>query len=94
MLLQLNDFTCVKFHHMVTYYIHFQGNLDVASTYASKNCIQLKGPEIMTELIHLLRLLNLCMLFSKKSFPVFLESAGYALEDVLLQEPKAGVRKY
>ncbi|XP_008795800.2 uncharacterized protein LOC103711439 [Phoenix dactylifera] len=77
----------------IKYLMRRQGNLHVASTYAGGNCVQLKGPEIMAELIHLLRLLNLCILFSKKSFPVFLESASYALEDVLLQEPKAGLLK-
>lgn len=77
----------------IKYLMRRQGNLHVASIYAGSNCVQLKGPEIMAELIHLQRLLNLCMLFSKKSFPVFLESAGYTLEDVLLQEPKAGLLK-
>lgn len=43
------------------------------------------------ELMELLRFLTLCMLFSKKPFPVFLETAGYTHEDVLLQKPKAGV---
>lgn len=48
----------------------------------------------MAELIYLLKLLNLCFLFSKKPFLVFLETAGYSQEDVLIHEPKAGVRKY
>ena len=71
-----------------------QGNLHVARVYAGSDCIQLKGPGIMLELIHLLRLLNLCLLFSKKPFYMFLETAGYSQADVLLQEAKAGVRKY
>ncbi|KAF9622708.1 hypothetical protein IFM89_032888 [Coptis chinensis] len=71
----------------------FQGNLQVASIYAGNNCVQLKGPEIRAELTYLLHLLSLCMLFSKKPFPVFLELAGYSQEDVLLQEPKAGLLK-
>lgn len=33
------------------------------------------------------------MLFSKKPFPVFLESAGFSGVDVLLQKPKAGLLK-
>ena len=33
------------------------------------------------------------MLFSKKPFPVFLESAGFSEKNVLLQKPKAGVSK-
>ena len=61
--------------------------------YASDDCIQLKGPEIVSELKHFLRLLTMCMLFSKKPFPVFLESSGYTEADVLLQKPKAGVSK-
>ncbi|KAF2313868.1 hypothetical protein GH714_018425 [Hevea brasiliensis] len=43
------------------------------------------------ELNNMLRLLTLCMFFSTKPFPVFLESAGYCLDDVLLQKPKAGI---
>lgn len=68
-----------------------QGNVQVASVYAGENSIQLKGPEIVAELKYYLHLLTLCILFSKKPFPVFLESAGYSEEDVLLQKPKAGV---
>jgi hypothetical protein len=68
-----------------------QGNLQVASVYAGNDCIQLKGPEVVVELNIFLRLLTLCMLFSKKKFPVFLESAGYSEEDVLLHKPKAEV---
>lgn len=48
----------------------------------------------MSELIDLSRLLTFCMYFSKKPFPVFLESAGFSKEDVLIQEPKAGVSFY
>lgn len=68
-----------------------QGNLQVASVYAGCNSVQLKGPEIIAELYYYLRLLTLCILFSKKSFPIFLETAGYTQADVLLQKPKAGV---
>ncbi|KAG1326262.1 putative lipoprotein lipase [Cocos nucifera] len=75
----------------INYLMRQQGNLQVASVYAGNNCTELKGREVMVELIHLLRLLNLCMWFSKNPFPVFLEYAGYSQEDVLLQEPKAGV---
>ena len=70
-----------------------QGNVQVASVYAGENSIELKGPGIVEELKQYLKLLTLCMLFSKKPFPVFLESAGYSEADVLLQKPKAGVRK-
>lgn len=68
-----------------------QGNLQVAGVYAGENCVQLKGPEIVHQLYYYLRLLTLCMLFSKKPFPVFLSSAGFSEAHVLLQKPKAGV---
>lgn len=71
--------------------VNLQGNLQVASVYAGSDCVQLKGDEIIVELYELLRLLTLCMLFSKKPFPVFLDSAGLTLDDVLLQKPKAAV---
>ncbi|XP_047337074.1 uncharacterized protein LOC124940593 isoform X2 [Impatiens glandulifera] len=48
---------------------------------------------MVAELNCYLRFLTLCMLFSKKSFSVFLESAGYTDADVLLQKPKAGLLK-
>lgn len=63
----------------------------MASVYAGNNCVELKGQEIKKELSNLLRFLTLCMLFSKKPFPVFLETAGYSQEDVLLHKPKAEV---
>ncbi|KAL3812977.1 hypothetical protein ACJIZ3_014245 [Penstemon smallii] len=77
----------------INYLIRRQGNLQVASVYAGENSLQLKGPEIIVQLYYYLRLLTLCMLFSKKPFPVFLESAGYSEAHVLLQKPKAGLLK-
>ncbi|KAI3828676.1 hypothetical protein L1987_02784 [Smallanthus sonchifolius] len=77
----------------ISYLLRRQGNVQVASVYAGENSIQLKGPEVIAELKHYLRLLTLCILFSKKPFPVFLESAGYSEADVLLQKPKAGILK-
>ncbi|KAF5815739.1 putative fungal lipase-like domain, mono-/di-acylglycerol lipase, alpha/Beta hydrolase [Helianthus annuus] len=77
----------------INYLMRRQGNVQVASVYAGENSIQLKGPEIVAELKHYLQLLTLCILFSKKPFPVFLESAGYTEADVLLQKPKAGILK-
>ncbi|KAD4178517.1 hypothetical protein R6Q59_022114 [Mikania micrantha] len=77
----------------INYLLRRQGNVQVASVYAGENSVQLKGPEIIAELKHYLQLLTLCILFSKKPFPVFLESAGYLEEDVLLQKPKAGILK-
>lgn len=67
--------------------------MHVASIYAGSDCVELKSPDLMANLIYLLKLLNLCYLFSKRPFPVFLECAGYSPEYVLLEEPKAGVRK-
>ncbi|OAY77313.1 Sn1-specific diacylglycerol lipase alpha [Ananas comosus] len=77
----------------IKYLMRRQGNVHVASVYAGNNCVQLRGPDIMAELIYLLKLLNLCFLFSKKPFLVFLETAGYSQEDVLIHEPKAGLLK-
>lgn len=77
----------------INYLMRKQGNLQVASVYAGSDSVQLKGPEIIAELNNLLRFLTICMLFSKKPFLVFLESAGYSQEDVLLQKPKAGLLK-
>lgn len=75
----------------INYLMRRQGNFSSASVYAGSNCVELKGGEIIIELTELLRFLTLCMLFSKKPFPVFLETAGYSHEDVLLQKPKAGI---
>ncbi|KAJ4802096.1 Lipase [Rhynchospora pubera] len=77
----------------INYLIRRQGNLHAATVYAATNCKQLHGPAIMLQLIHLRRLIDLCYLFSKNPFPLFLQLAGYAKEDALLQEPKAGLLK-
>jgi hypothetical protein len=68
-----------------------QGNLHVGSVFGGKDSLLLKGPDITAELRYLLHLLTLCWHFSKKPFPLFLEETGYSKENVLLQEPKAGV---
>lgn len=73
------------------YCVIWQGNLQVASVYAGENAVQLKGADIIGQLYYYLRLLTLCMFFSKKPFPVFLEMAGFSEANVLLQKPKAGV---
>ncbi|XP_044484530.1 uncharacterized protein LOC123210319 [Mangifera indica] len=70
-----------------------QGNLHVGSVFGGKDSIQLEGPEITAELRYLLNLLTLCWHFSKKPFPLFLEETGYTEENILLQEPKAGILK-
>ncbi|XP_020241711.1 uncharacterized protein LOC109820062 isoform X2 [Asparagus officinalis] len=75
----------------IKYLMRRQGNQQIACEFAANDCVQLKGPEIMSELIDLLRLLTFCRLFSKQPFLVFLDSAGFSKEDVLIQEPKAGL---
>ncbi|RRT57458.1 hypothetical protein BHE74_00041343, partial [Ensete ventricosum] len=70
-----------------------QGNLHVAKTYAGNGSIQLRGAQVIAELKDLLNLLTLCWHFSKKPFPLFLEATGYSQDDVVLQEPKAGILK-
>ncbi|KAJ6725505.1 LIPASE CLASS 3 PROTEIN-LIKE [Salix purpurea] len=77
----------------INYLLRRQGHLQVASVYAGSNSVLLKGPVIIAELYDLLRLLTLCMYFSKKPFPVFLELAGFSQEDVVIQKPKAGLLK-
>ncbi|KAL1334870.1 hypothetical protein HN51_063819 [Arachis hypogaea] len=77
----------------INYFMRKQGNVVVASVYGGSGCVELKGREIVGELRELLRLLTMCMLFSKKPFPVFLDSAGFSPEHVLLQKPKAGLLK-
>ncbi|KAL3577498.1 hypothetical protein D5086_019002 [Populus alba] len=77
----------------INYLLRRQGNFHVASVYAGGNSVQLKGPDIIAEMYDLLRLLTLCMYFSKKPFPIFLELAGFSQEDVLIQKPKAGLLK-
>lgn len=63
----------------------------MAKTYAGNGSIQLRGVQVIDELKYLLNLLTLCWHFSKKPFPLFLEATGYSQDDVILQEPKAGV---
>ncbi|XP_010917459.1 uncharacterized protein [Elaeis guineensis] len=77
----------------ISFLLKRQGSLHVASIYAGKESIQLQGTSIIAELKYLLNLLTLCWHFSKKPFPIFLEATGYSQEDVLFQEPKAGILK-
>lgn len=77
----------------IKYFIQRQGNLQVASVYAGEDSVQLKGAETIDQLYFYLRLLTMCMFFSKKPFPVFLESAGLTEAHVLLQKPKAALLK-
>ncbi|KAL9691881.1 hypothetical protein QQ045_012308 [Rhodiola kirilowii] len=77
----------------INYLMRRQKNMQVANVFAGSNCKLLGGPGIIAELYNLLRLLTLCMLFSKKPFPVFLDSGGFSESDVLLQKPKAALLK-
>lgn len=65
--------------------------MHVGGVFGGEDSKQLKGSGIAAELRYLLNLLTLCWHFSKKPFPLFLEETGYSEENVLLQEPKAGV---
>ncbi|XP_020228582.1 uncharacterized protein LOC109809628 [Cajanus cajan] len=77
----------------VNYFMRRQGDLAVASVYGGSGCVELKGPEVVAELQELNRLLTLCMLFSKKPFQDFLNSAGFSQDRVLLHNPKAELLK-
>lgn len=65
--------------------------MHVSSVFGGEESLQLKGPEVAAELKCFLNFLNFCWHFSKKPFALFLEETGYSKENVLLQEPKAGV---
>ncbi|CAJ1940952.1 unnamed protein product [Sphenostylis stenocarpa] len=75
----------------INYFMRKQGDLAVGSVYGGSDCVELRGPEVVVELEELLRLLTLCMLFSKRPFPEFLDSAGFSLDHVLLHNPNAEV---
>ncbi|KAF1890154.1 hypothetical protein Lal_00025487 [Lupinus albus] len=77
----------------ISFLLKRQGNYHVDSVFAGKDSSQLKGSDIIAELKYLLNLLTLCWHFSKKPFPLFLEETGYNEENVLFQEPKAGILK-
>ncbi|KAL9277813.1 hypothetical protein ACSQ67_024964 [Phaseolus vulgaris] len=68
---------------------HLRGDA-VASVYGGSGCVELKGFEVVADLEKLLRLLTLCMLFSKNCFPV-LDSVGFSQDHVLLHSPKVEV---
>lgn len=77
----------------ISFLLKRQGILHVSREFGGNGSTQLKGPEIAAELRYLLNLLTLCWHFSKKPFPLFLQETGYSQEDVILQEPKAGILK-
>ncbi|WVZ12325.1 hypothetical protein V8G54_016855 [Vigna mungo] len=57
------------------------------------DCVQLKDPELLKELYELKKCLTRTMLFSKKSFRVFLFAAGFSKEDVLFRKKRARLLK-
>lgn len=67
--------------------------LQVASVFGRSSYIKLDGPELLDELIYFSRLLDLCVIFSKKSFSVFLKCSDYRPEDILFRKQKAGLLK-
>ncbi|EOA32293.1 hypothetical protein CARUB_v10015555mg [Capsella rubella] len=77
----------------INFLLKRQGLLHVDRVFGGKDSIELKGPEVATELRYLLHLLTLCWHFSKKPFPLFLEETGFTKENVLIHEPKAGILK-
>ncbi|XP_023526985.1 uncharacterized protein LOC111790343 isoform X1 [Cucurbita pepo subsp. pepo] len=77
----------------INFLLKRQGNLHVSGVFGNEDSSQLKGAEMISELKYLLHLLTLCWHFSKKPFPLFLEETGFSVENVLLQEPKAGILK-
>ncbi|KAL9248672.1 Diacylglycerol lipase-alpha-like protein [Drosera capensis] len=77
----------------INFLLKRQGNLHVENVFGGENSRQLKGQEVAAELKILLNLLTLCWHFSKKPFHLFLGETGYMKEEVLLQEPKAGILK-
>lgn len=70
-----------------------QGLLHVDRVFGGEDSVELKGPEVADELRYYLHLLTLCWHFSKKTFPLFLEETGFAKDNVLIHEPKAGILK-
>ncbi|ESQ48584.1 hypothetical protein EUTSA_v10020264mg [Eutrema salsugineum] len=77
----------------INFLIKRQGLLHVDRVFGGEESIELKGPEVATELRYYLHLLTLCWHFSKKTFPLFLEETGFTKENVLIHEPKAGILK-
>lgn len=77
----------------INFLIKRQGLLHVDRVFGGEDSIELKGPEVADELRYYLHLLTLCWHFSKKPFPLFLEETGFAKDNVLIHEPKAGILK-
>ncbi|KAJ1431103.1 Fungal lipase-like domain [Sesbania bispinosa] len=69
-----------------------QDNVPLASVYGGNGCQQLEAPKIIQDL-GVPRLLELCLLLSKKPFPEFLHSAGFSQDDVVVWKTKARTMK-
>lgn len=68
-----------------------QAQMNVAAVYVGDENEQLGGPGLLMEMKELLRLLTVCMHFSKKTYPKFLEATGFTRDQVILEEGRAGV---
>lgn len=64
----------------------------MAEAFINEESQLVNGPNILNELREYLRVLLMCMHFSKKPFPNFLEAIGFKIDQVLHEEGKAGVR--
>jgi len=64
----------------------------VAEAFINEESQLIHGPNILNELREYLRVLIMCIHFSKKPFPNFLEATGFKSDQVLHEEGKAGVR--
>jgi hypothetical protein len=69
-----------------------QGQLNVASVFGGDDTQQLHGADVLAEMKELLRLLTMCIHFSKKTFPHFLKVTEFTRDQVLLEEGRAAVR--
>ncbi|CAF2079040.1 unnamed protein product [Brassica napus] len=77
----------------INFLIKRQGLLHVDRVFGGEDSVELRGPEVADELKYYLHLSTLCWHFSKKPFPLFLEETGFAKDNVLIHEPKAGILK-
>lgn len=77
----------------INYLLRRQGQLNVASVFGGDDTQQLHGADVLAEMKELLRLLTICIHFSKKTFPHFLEVTEFTRDQVLLEEGRAALLK-
>nr|PNR43353.1 hypothetical protein PHYPA_015733 [Physcomitrium patens] len=77
----------------INYLLKHQSHEHVAKAFAIDGSKQIDGLNMLSELREYLRVLIMCMHFSKKPFPLFLEAIGFNVDQVLLEEGKAGILK-